>query len=63
MLDTWWDKTLQPQKCTFSEKEANQLKNITILCLPVYFMTTLNNVAPKIEIGFELQEYLRHYKN
>ena len=21
-------------------------------------MTTLNNVAPKIEIGFELQEYL-----
>ena len=55
ILDTWWDKTLQPQKCTFSEKESKKLKNITIL----HFMTTLNNVTFKIETSFELQGYLR----
>ena len=26
ILDTWWDKTLQPQKCTFWEKEPKKLK-------------------------------------
>ena len=55
MLDTWWDKTLQPQKYKFSEKEPKMLKNITIL----HFMTTLNNVVPKTEIGFELKGCLR----
>ena len=42
------DRNLQPQKCAFSEKEPKKLKNITIL----HFITTLNNVALKIEIGF-----------
>ena len=55
ILDTWWDKTLQPQRCTFSEKDSKKLKNITIL----HFMTTLNNVALKAEIDFELQGCLR----
>ena len=56
ILDTWWDKTLQPQKCTFREKEPKKLKkNITTS----YFMTTLDNVALKMEIGFELQGCLR----
>ena len=26
ILDTYWDKTLQPQKCTFWEKEPKKLK-------------------------------------
>ena len=26
IIDTWWDKTLQPQKCTFSKKEPKKLK-------------------------------------
>ena len=30
ILDTWWDKTLQPQKGRFWEKESKKLKNITI---------------------------------
>ena len=56
ILNSWWDKTLRPQKCTFWEKEPIKLKkNINIL----NFMTTLNNVALKIEIGFELQGCLR----
>ena len=42
IADAWWDKTFEPQKVK---------KNITIL----NFMTTLNNVALQIEIGFELQ--------
>ena len=54
ILDTWWDKNLQPQRCTFSEKDSKKLKNITIL----HFMTTLNNVALKIEICLELQACL-----
>ena len=29
ILDTWWDKTLQPQKCTFWEKEPKKLKKHT----------------------------------
>ena len=55
ILDTWWGKTLQPQNCTFSEKEPKKLKNIIIL----HFMTTLNNAALKTEIGFELKRLLR----
>ena len=55
-LDTWWDKTLQPQNCTFSEKELKKLKkNIIIL----HFMTTLKNAAYKTEVGFELKRFLR----
>ena len=26
ILDTWWDKTLPPQKGTFREKESQKLK-------------------------------------
>ena len=26
IIDTWSDKTLQAQKCTFSEKESKKLK-------------------------------------
>ena len=55
ILDTWWDKTLQSQKYKFWEKESKMWKNMTIL----HFMTTLNNVVPKIEIGFELKGCLR----
>ena len=54
ILDTWWDKTLQPQKCIFSVKEPKKFKNITCL----HLMTTLNNVVLKTEIAFELQGYL-----
>ena len=26
ILDTWWDKALQPQKCPFGEKEPKKFK-------------------------------------
>ena len=56
ILDTWWDKTLLSQKYTFWEKKAQKVKkNKTIL----NFMTILNNVALKIEIGFERQGCLK----
>ena len=62
MFNTWWDKTLQPQKCTFWEKELknnnsnnnnnnNNDNNKTIL----HFMTTFHNVALKTETSLKLQ--------
>ena len=36
---------LQPQKCTFWEKSAENIKNITIL----HFMITFHNFACNIE--------------
>ena len=44
----FYDRNLQPQKCAFWEKDPKKLKNIIIL----HFITTLNNVVLKIEIGF-----------
>ena len=39
IIDTWWDKTLQPQKGTFWGKEFKKLKTITVF----HFITTLDN--------------------
>ena len=55
ILDTWWDKTLQPQKCTFWEKEPKKLKKHTETKKKILKKTTLSNVALKIEIGVVLQ--------
>ena len=55
MLETWGEiKVCNLKNVHFEKKSPKIFKNIIL-----HFITTLNNVALKIEIGFELQGCLR----